>query len=752
MGFYVPPASCDPLAFEIDGSYTPPACDMLNFDSGGTAPWQILTHDVNVVIDSPAMTFFQGDTITTHTVTIGVEFSDSLLDIMIPIGTDHVQIGVESDDQDIEILPDMIIDGVSFDVEADHMIMRGTEEQHLPTKIDPGINMSWEKENHINRKLCLPAGDGEHQIVPIRIPFKEETRPDHEVRSPWYSMGAMDWEYKIPYEEFPIMDWNISSSWIGMLHYQDVFKHVIWDTPTEFDWKFCMSYNAPSSHDHHKNISWDTPVDWDWKFCASYNAPGNLNAQHCVAWGPFSYYTLCYDDDKYYPPRVCQPIQFAFPNKYPMHDPLVCSNIGFHLNTYATVLNKNRCPFENWHSGIRDRYPGITLPPESDFPSARQVYYMMNTVLVKEYITNRPVEVLGVSMTIDRDSWLWQFQVTVASRDCLEVIMPQDGVFINIVIQLNGYEWLCTVESWSENRAFGKDAWTITGRSPSLVFGDPMDPKKSDTVSGGRTGQQLLDDIVGDKEVDDTWPGGTLHMPRWAADWTAYNPLSFDPSGWHVPGGTLSYSDQTSIQVMQTIAGSIGAYINTDPSESVFHIKPMYAFQPWNWELEGAIEWNHIIEDQCIEIGRNYDLRSDYQAVYVAGESRASDGSSSNPDPADKATFAKVCKDGFCSSDPSIKYGPMVTDALITHSSAARERGRMVLGDCGEWVIHTLKLNVLCPQGSGLGLFQPGDMIKVLERGVAWGGQVTGTNVSAANSGNGFVVQQVVTVEQYIGD
>ena len=217
-----------------------------------------------------------------------------------------------------------------------------------------------------------------------------------------------------------------------------------------------------------------------------------------------------------------------FPNKHPMHDPLICSNIDFNLNNYATEINASRCPYQHWHSGTRDKYPGIVLPPETDFPAARQVYYMMNSVLVKEHITNQPVEVLGVSMTIDRDSWLWQFQVTVASRDCLEIIRPKDSVFVNIVIQLNGYEWLCTVESWSENRSFGKDAWTITGRSPSVIFSDPKDPKKSDTITDGHTGEQLFNLIVDAKEVSPSWPGGSQHLPAWTSDWSIYNDIGVD--------------------------------------------------------------------------------------------------------------------------------------------------------------------------------------------------------------------------------
>jgi hypothetical protein len=748
---FIPPA-CDAIDFEHIGMYTPPACDMLNFDIGGTAPYQILSEASDVVIESPSAEYFQGAIISSDGAVVPIEFGESLLDIMVPIGADAVQIPLEFEGSILEILPDIVTSDVEVPIEADHMVIRGTEEQHLPTSLDPGFHVSWEKEIAVDKRMCLPAGDGEHQIIIRNISWMRNTPPDPEIQIPWLVIPYKDHWINSVYADFPSMDHIVSSSWIGMMDYLDWHIAKSWNTADEHQLKFCTSYNEPGANDTFKQVLWDTADEHQIKFCASYNAPSPNDEQKCVPWGPYSYYTLCFDGT-YRPPLSCGKVPFAFPNKYPMHDPDICSEIRFELNDY-TSSNYQRCPYHHWHSGDRDKYPGIILPPPSEFPRPQKVYYMLNSVLVKEYLTNTPIQVLGVSMTIDRSSWLWQFQVTVASKDCLDIIKPQDGVFINIVIELNGYQWLCTVESWQENRAFGKDAWTITGRSPSLIFGDPMDPKKTDTVNVGKSGYQLLEDVVAAKVPPASWPGGAAHPPSWTSDWTSYDSTAtgFDPVQWFVPAGTLSYTDQTSIDIMKTVAGSIGAYIQTDPSEHIFHVKPIYAYQPWNWETESAIDWNHVIEDQFIEIGRNYELRSDFRAVHVMGESIANDGASSNPDPNGEAVFVNVCRDGWCSGSSDIKYGPMITDKLITDSKSGLERGRMFLGDTGEWVKHTLKLSVLCPAGTGLGLFKPGDMIRVLERGVVWSGQVTSTNISAANAGNGFTVQQIIGVEQYIGD
>lgn len=76
----------------------------------------------------------------------------------------------------------------------------------------------------------------------------------------------------------------------------------------------------------------------------------------------------------------------------------------------------------------------------------------------------------------------------------------------------------------------------------------------------------------------------------------------------------------------------------------------------------------------------------------------------------------------------------------------------MVLAKTGEWVDHTLRLSVLCPGSQSSGLFVPGDMITVLERGYPWYGQVKSTTISATRDNSAFKVTQQIGVEEYVGN
>ena len=132
------------------------------------------------------------------------------------------------------------------------------------------------------------------------------------------------------------------------------------------------------------------------------------------------------------------------------------------------------------------------------------------------------------------------------------------------------------------------------------------------------------------------------------------------------------------------------------------------------------------------------------------GEAVGGSNSGTGSDASNTAIFADVCRDGWCGGGAT--YAPMETHPLITSTKAALEKGRMILGNTGEWVDHTLRLNVLCPGSDSSGLFLPGDMITVLERGTPWYGQVTGTSVTASMSGSAFTISQQIEVEEYIGE
>lgn len=727
-------------------------CDMLNFDIGGTAPHEILSSNMEIVIESPAMEFFQGDLIQSHNVEIALESEDSLLDPLWPIQSDYASISTEFDQHDIEILPDIVNENVDILLEFDEVLVRGTEDHHLPSTLDVGKrSYPWRNGVSSDDRLCMAFGEGEDIYQHLRFPVQEATLPDYQIRCHWLTQYHKDRWGCSPHGDFSErFDHHYCSPYIGWMDYKDVHFIKSWgEKHVKVDWHFCTPYNEPGSHDTKKCATWDEVDPYDWHFCTPWNAPGSWDTEKCMPWGPFSYYTLCYGDT-YGPPKPCSSINFAFPSKYDL-TPNLCSGIRFFLDGFATDPDP-RCPWDHVHSGIRDKYPGIQIS-DIHFPPAKKVYYMLNSVLVKEILTNHPIEALHVDATIDRDSWLWQFNVTVASIDCLEIIKPVNGVYAHIQIDINGYSWICTVEGWRENRSFGKDTWTIMGRSPSIMFASPVASKKSDTETVAQQGQTIFNGIVSDgSNIPSNWPS---QLQSWSANWDSYGDTctGFSPyEKWWIPSNTLSYTDKTPIEVLQDMAGSIGAYIQTDPSENELHVKPMFAWQPWDWDSSNThIDWKPLIEDQCKEIARSSKLKPYYQAIHVMGENiGGNDAGSGDATGGDIGTacFVDIVRDGYSRSIAT--YAPMTTHSLVTSSKVGLEHGRMILGATGEWIEHTLRLSVLCPGSESSGLFTPGDMITVLERGYPWYGQVKSTTITAMMTNKAFTVNQTIGVEEFV--
>jgi len=754
---YVPPL-CTMVNFNISGNYFPPTCDIINFSFGITGDVEIRSSNSEIILSSDTMNFFSGMMILPAKATIQVTSEKSLLDILIPITIHDSSVKINSELIDIEVLPDMIIENSTINIQCSESQVRSTQAFHLPYKIAGGGRiLRWFEGSQVNAKKTFPAGPGDFIKDDIRNPVVGFDNVDNKIDSDWISLGAKDnIIVSISGDFYEHLDVSRNPSWISMYVVDNDFE-VPWGSGfVSTDIMEHMRYKEPGAKDVLKASGWDIALDFDWKISQIWNEPGGKDISQTAAWGPFSYYTLC-NNLKYYQPKGCE-ISFSFPNKYPLV-PNVCEGIHFHVNEYST---NPRCPWKHWHTGTRDSGSGIIPfnPDQISYPFSKEIYYMLNSVLVEEVISHTPIEVLHVDAKIDRNSWLWSFSVTIADKCYLDLIKPVNGVMGHIKINMNGYIWLCTVEGWSENRSFGTQAWTITGRSPSMMFGDPVSQRASGVVSDSQQGQNIIESIVSAKQKPNDWP---LDFANWSADFSKYNIASdlpgnvvtgFKPySDWYIPGNTITYSDKTEIDIIKDLVGGIGAYIQTEPDQNKLTIKPMFAHQPWNWNTDNAnIDWITMNESQLTEIGRSNESRPIYHAIHVFGESIGGANDGSGVDLSNTSIAVEVRRNEYGSGDANTKYSPMITNPYVTSAKAGLENGRMVIGKSGEWIKHTLRVGALCPSGgTSFGLFKTGDMISVMERGVAWNGQVTGVAVMSVNAGAGFAIEQVLEVEEYGG-
>lgn len=412
-----------------------------------------------------------------------------------------------------------------------------------------------------------------------------------------------------------------------------------------------------------------------------------------------------------------------------------------------------RCLTEHNRTGPRDSGGGsgtIVIPPEPPFPpfAVKQVYYVMNTVLVKTLPGNVDIEVRSVSMTIDRDSWLWQLSMTVAKKEYVDLLSPKNGVYQTVEIYINGWRWVFLIESWSENLGFAKGTYSVSGRSPSLVLGDPICDKKSFTNTSEETGSSIITGILGANPLAS---GFSIAFSDYTDNQTGFDPNA--GSHWLISENAFSYTGQTDIQAIQTLAESIGGYVQTHRSfydygggndYRILEILPRFKFQPWNWTASyPGISYKQLDKSIIREIGTSYKKNPDYYGAYIVGESPRAGGTTS--------VFCNVYKDG---KGAATLHAPLCSGPLFTTDEIAQEKGRMIIGDSGVWSEHTIKIFSLMPSGTAPGLLKVGDMINVTSGATTeWRGLVTSVAIDAGViNTSAFSVSQTISVSQYIGE
>lgn len=338
----------------------------------------------------------------------------------------------------------------------------------------------------------------------------------------------------------------------------------------------------------------------------------------------------------------------------------------------------------------------------------RSTYMIDNVVSLVRLPERTPLAASNIRVSIDVDSWCWAFSATLTDAASLDLVMPDSqGNPVSVEADINGWQWICMVEGWQENRAFGSNSWSISGRSVSAQLSEPYAPSRSTVAMEDRTAQQLAA-----LELADT---------GWTLIWNAVD--------WLAPAGVYSYMRQTPIQAIQRIVQAIGGVLQTDAHEMQLIVQPRYVLSPWQWA--SATPALSLPDSLISTIGRQWVIRPRYDAAFISGQTQG------------------VVVHGIRAGQAGNNPAPTVTDALITHVDAGRERARNILAAGGRWDISTIAIPLMAaPDVPGLVL--PGVIIEVVESGTAWRGQVIGTSVQAAWN-NGVTVTQTLEVERYYG-
>lgn len=355
------------------------------------------------------------------------------------------------------------------------------------------------------------------------------------------------------------------------------------------------------------------------------------------------------------------------------------------------------------------RYTLVVVPPvDPGEPPAALLYilparfYMsINNVFAERLPDGAEIPIYQATVSADAGSFAWSFTAS-GPESLFGLLAPVDGLPVRLRLTINGIAFVFLVESRQRKREFGRRAVQVSGRSVTALLGSPWQREATHSAAGARTAQQLAADALDLTGVD----------------------LDWGLTDWLVPGGAWSHRG-TPLSAVLAIAQAAGGHVLSHRSAPTLLVRHPYPTAPWAWGT-GAADVE-LAPDVLIVDGADERGGSDINAVYVSGTTAG--------------VLGRVLRAGTAGD----KLAPMVTDALITHVDAARQRGLAILGAAGAKQDVTLDLPVLTGSGADPGIVDVGRLVQVNDP-VPWRARVRAVTVSAAMP----VVRQSIRLERHL--
>lgn len=331
----------------------------------------------------------------------------------------------------------------------------------------------------------------------------------------------------------------------------------------------------------------------------------------------------------------------------------------------------------------------VTPPTDTIIVPVKRVYMVINnTTLMKVVGSVKTVlPTYSMSLSLDVDSWTWGFSASLPA-ETLDALRPDgDGTPVELEASINGVAYRVLAEKLGRDRSFGRAAIRVTGRGKSALLSQPYAPIKTFSNSIERTAQQLMNDAL-------TLNGVPI---GWDVDWQI--------DDWLVPAGVWN-KQGAYIDALTAIAGAAGAYLQPHPTDKVMRVLARYPLAPWDWVADMVSDFELPSSVTSTE-GIEWLDKTPYNRVFVSGVSAG--------------VIGQVTRTGTAGD----VLAPMVTDALITDTIAARQRGRTVLSDTGRQALISLRLPVLAETG----IIWPGKSVRYNDLGDMKLGIVRSTGV-----------------------
>lgn len=308
-------------------------------------------------------------------------------------------------------------------------------------------------------------------------------------------------------------------------------------------------------------------------------------------------------------------------------------------------------------------------PGETVFVAVKRVYIVQNSITLHRLDTGAPLHAHGFSMSLDYQSWTWQWSASLHHDAAPHLGRDGQGDPPVLVATVNGVPFHLRLEKLSRDRRFMPTRWAVSGRGLAATLAAPWARQQSYSNPAARTAQQLMQDVLTVNGVPMGWA------------------LDFGLQDWLVPAGAWALQ-ASPIEAIIDIASAAGGYVQPHATAATLRILPKYPAAPWNWAAQLPIDFD-LPKDVAEVEGTEYIDKPAYNRVYIGGQGAG--------------VFGPVTRAGTTGN----AIAPQVNHALITHADAHRQRGLAELADTGPQEHITLSLQVL-PE---LGIITPGQTL-----------------------------------------
>lgn len=332
----------------------------------------------------------------------------------------------------------------------------------------------------------------------------------------------------------------------------------------------------------------------------------------------------------------------------------------------------------------------------------RRVYMTINNVTLHRASDGAPIPAYSLGLGLDADSWTWSWQASLHAT-ALPLIQPgAGGDPVGVLASINGTTLHLVAESYSRERSFASTRISVRGRGRAAVLDAPYAPAINHGNTAARTAQQLMADVLTINGVGIGWD------------------VAFGLQDWLVPGNVWAHQGSY-ISAIIEIAAAAGGYVQPHDTAQTLRVLPRYPAAPWQWHtLTPDVELpSAVVSVEGIE----WQRKAAYNRVHVSGTTAG--------------VLGEVTRGGTAGN----VVAPMVTDSLITHADAARQRGLAVLGDTGTQAHISLRLPVL----QETGVIKPGALVRYVDGADTHLGLVRATNLEWSAP----KLRQVLTVETH---